>query len=56
VHVVGHQVAFLDLALLLLRQPPEDLSQVPQERPIQGLPALLRDEDHVVLTLPFAVL
>ncbi len=56
VYVVRLQVPFLDLALLLTGQAPEYLSQMPPELSVEHLPAVLRDEDHVVLTLPFAVL
>ena len=47
VHVVRHQVALDDLALLLLRQGPEDITH-PAQFPIQRLLPVLRDEHHVV--------
>src|SRR6266508_2126520 len=55
VHVVHHQVPFLDPALLLLRQPTKNFPQVLPQFPVQRLPPALRYEHHVVLALPFRV-
>src|SRR5690606_11356833 len=51
VHMVAHQMPFLDPALLLLGQPPQDLPHVLPQLPIQNLPPILRYEDHVVFGL-----
>ena len=50
--VVRQRVTFLDSALSLLRQAMQRLPQVAPNLPIDPLLAVLRDEDHVVLTLP----
>ena len=55
VHVIGHQMPFLDPALLLLRQLAKHLPKMPPQLPVQRLPAALRDEHHVVFALPLRV-
>ena len=55
VHVVGHQVPFQNPALLLLRQLPEYLPKVRPQLLVDDLPPTFRNEDDVILTLPFGV-
>lgn len=52
VHVVGHEVPFLDAALLLLRKRPEDRTEVPAQLSVEHLAPAFWDEDHVVFALP----
>ena len=54
-HVVGHQVALLDAAFLLLRKRLEDRTEVAAQLPVQDLAPALRDEHDVVLALPLRV-
>jgi hypothetical protein len=49
-HVILEQMPFLDPALLLGSQFPEDLTRVLPQLAVQRLPAALRDEDHVKTT------
>src|SRR5690242_18025712 len=51
-HMIGHQVPFLDPALLPGSQVAEHLSQVLAQLPIQRLASVLRDKDHVVFCTP----
>jgi hypothetical protein len=53
--VIGHQVPFLDLGFLLLRQLVEHFTQVPAQLQIERLPSTLRDEHHVVFAVPSGV-
>lgn len=55
VDVVGHQVPFLDPALPLSGQLPENVTEFMAQLPVQDLAPILRDEDYVVLALPNAV-
>ena len=51
-HVIGHQMPFLDLTFLLSRQPPEHLDKLLADDPEKVLPAIFRNEYNVILTLP----
>src|SRR5205823_13212692 len=53
VHMIRHQMPFLDSTLLLLCQPPEDLPQIPPQFFVQRLSTALRDEHHMIFALPF---
>jgi len=56
--MIGHQVPFLDLRLLLRGQLVEHLAEMPAQLQIQSLPSTpstLRNEDHVVFALPWGV-
>src|SRR5262245_20795822 len=55
VHMIGHQVPFLDLRLLLLGQLAEHLTEVPAKLQVQRLSSTLQDEDDVVFALPRCV-
>jgi hypothetical protein len=55
-HVVGHQMPFLDPALLLLRQPAEDLAKILAQLHVQRLAAALGNENNVVFACPFGVI
>jgi hypothetical protein len=55
VDVVGHQVPFLDLRLLLQGQLVEHLAEMPPQFQIQRLPSTLWDEDDVIFALPRCV-
>src|SRR6185503_7677152 len=55
VHVIGHQVPFLDLRLLLRGQLAEHLAEVPAKLQVQRLCSTLRDEDDVVFAVPRCV-
>ena len=48
-------LTFLDSALPLLRQAAEHISQLPTYLPENTLLSVLRDEDHLILTLPLGV-
>src|SRR5690242_16173038 len=52
VHVVRHQVAFLDPALLLRRQTAQDLAEMRSKLAEQGFAATFRDEHDMVFALP----
>jgi hypothetical protein len=54
-NVIGHQMTFLDHTVLLLRQAVKYLSQVSSDHPIESFLAVLGGENHVVLTLPCAM-
>jgi hypothetical protein len=56
VNMIGHQVAFLDPALLPSCQIVKYLAQVPLDLPEQQLLAVLRREHDVVLALPSRVI
>src|SRR5580692_1826105 len=56
VHVIRHQVSFLDGAFLLLRKRSKNSAEVASEFEIQRLSAVLRDEHDVVLAFPFRVI
>ena len=51
-NMVGHQVPFLDFALLLLRQVAKHPAELPAQLPVDRFLPILRDEHDVVLTLP----
>ena len=53
VHVISHQMAFLNAALFLRRQCPKHLSEMLPQFPVQHLPSELRYEYDVVFALPF---
>jgi hypothetical protein len=53
VHMVRHQMAFLDLAFTLLGQIAEYLAQMLAEGFVKHLPAALRDKHNVILAIPF---
>src|SRR5215831_9312819 len=53
--MIGHQVPFLDLAFLALRELAEYTAQVPSDLPKQQLLAVLRREHDMVLALPCRV-
>ena len=55
VDVIRQQMPFLHPTLPLLGQTPKHVPQVVPQAAIQGLAALLRDENDVILTLPFRV-
>src|SRR5574338_469211 len=55
VHVVGHQVPFHDLALLLRCKLAKYLPEVLAQLPVQGPTAALRDKDHVIFAVPCRV-
>ena len=55
VHMIGHQVPFLDLRLLLRGQLAEHLAEVPAKLQVQRLCSTLRDEDDVVFAVPRCV-
>jgi hypothetical protein len=56
VHVIRHQMPFLDHALSLLRQPSEHFAQLLPDRSKYRLLPILRDENNVILTLPTTVI
>src|SRR5665213_618880 len=56
VHMIGHQMPFLDRAFLLLGQSAEHLPQVAAQLRIQRLPAAFGNEHDMVFALPFAVI
>ena len=53
--VVGHDMPLLDRAFLLLRKLSEDRTEVLAQLAEKFLAPKLRDEDDVVLALPFRV-
>jgi hypothetical protein len=53
--MVWQQMTFLDPTFFLFGQLSEDFPQMLSQRPVQGLPATLRNENHVVFALPFRV-
>ena len=53
VHIVRHQMPFLDLAFTLLRQIAEDLTQMLAKGLVEHLPAALRDKHNLILAIPF---
>jgi hypothetical protein len=53
--MVGQKMPFLDLALFLLGQSSEYLSQMPAQIPVQNLAPTLRNKYYVVLALPLRV-
>jgi hypothetical protein len=55
VHVIGHQVSFLDLAFLAPGKLVEYTTQVPPDLPKQHLLAVLWHEHDMVLALPCRV-
>src|SRR5262245_32524661 len=52
VHMIGEQMPFLDVALLLRGQLAEHLSQVLPQRAVERLAAALGDKHDVVFALP----
>src|SRR5215472_3162067 len=54
-HMIGHQVPFLDLRLLLRGQLVEHLAEMPAQLQIQSLPSTFRNEDGVVFAVPPSV-
>jgi hypothetical protein len=55
VNVVGHQVPLFDSALLLLRQFPKHLSEVPSQLRVKRLPPAFWNEYNMIFALPLAV-
>ena len=55
VHMVGLEMTFFDPAFFLLGQFAKHFAQMLAEALVQHLPAALRDENNVVLALPFRV-
>jgi hypothetical protein len=55
VHVVRHQVAFQNPALLLLGQTPKDLSQMLPKTFIQHSATTFGDKGYVIFALPYRV-
>jgi transposase len=55
VHVVWHQMAFFNPALLPLREVPEYLAQVLPKLPVQRFATACGNENYMVFALPFAV-
>ena len=53
--VVGHQVTLLDFTLLLPSQASKHFPEVLSDHSVEHLPAILRDEDDVMFTIPFRV-
>jgi hypothetical protein len=53
VHMVGHQMAFDNLALLLPSQGVEDRTQLPTRLAEDGFPSPFGYENNVVLAVPF---
>ena len=54
-HMVGHEVAFLYLALLPSGEVSEHLAQMLPQLSVQCLSPALGNEDHMVLALPLGV-
>ena len=55
VHVIGHQMPFLDLRFLLKRKLAEHFAQMPTQLLIQRLAATFRDEDNMIFAVPSRV-
>ena len=55
VHMIRHQMPFLDPAFLLLRQLLEHLPEVSPQLAVQRFPATLGNENYVVLALTLRV-
>ena len=55
VHMIRHQVPFLDHTFLLPRQPAKNIAQFLPDLPEDRLLPVLRDEYDVILTLPSRV-
>jgi hypothetical protein len=55
VHMVSHQMAFFNPALLLLGEAPEYLAQVLPKLLVQRFATAFGNENYVVFALPFAV-
>jgi hypothetical protein len=51
-HVIGHNMPFLNPTLLLFRQTPEHIAEICFYLPEDRLLAVFRDENTVILTLP----
>jgi hypothetical protein len=56
VDVIGHQMALLDPAFLLLGQIVKDNAEMPSQFSVQRLPSVFRDEDDVIFAVPFRVI
>lgn len=54
-HMIQHEMLFLDLALLLVGRSPEHIAEIPAYMPKQGFASILWDEHDMVLTLPAGV-
>lgn len=52
VHMVGHQMPFLDLRFLLERELPEHFPKMPTQFLILRFPSALRNEDHMIFSGP----
>ncbi len=55
VHVIAHQMPFLDSALLLHRESAKQLPKVLSQLPVQRPATALLDEHHMVFSLPLRV-
>ncbi len=55
VHMVGHQMAFEDLALLLPSQRVKDGTQLTTSLAEDGLPAPFGHENDMILAVPFRI-
>lgn len=51
-HVIGHNMPFLNSTLLLFRQTPEHIAETCSYLPEDRLLAVFRGENKVILTLP----
>ena len=56
VHVIGHHVSLKDAALTAFGKGAENRTKIATKLTEQRFPTKLRDEDHVVLALPFCVI
>ena len=54
-HVIDHQMPFLDPTLFLLCQLFEHLTKMLAQLPIQCLAPIFRDENHVIFAVPLRV-
>ncbi len=55
-HMVGHDMPFLDPALLLPGKPVKCLSKVPLDHPVELSSPVFRYEYDVVFALPFCMI
>ena len=55
-HMIRHQVPFLDLALLLVRQATEHHPEAIPELPVENLLPVLRNEDDVISAVPLCMI
>ena len=55
VHVIGHQMPFLNFRVLLKRELAEHFAQMPSQLLIQRLSPTFRDEDNMIFAVPSRV-